>query len=67
MPTLVIYGDNDPYLNYERVNGCLSDLPEGSAQEVIEGASHVAYIEKPHYRDFQERLMRFLNESERVN
>ena len=36
------------------------DLPEGSALEVIEGASHVAYIEKPYHRDFQDRLAKFL-------
>ena len=42
--TLVICGDSDPYLNYDRVNAVLDDLPEGSALEVIEGASHVAYL-----------------------
>ena len=62
--TLVICGDSDPYLNYDRVNAVLDDLPEGSALEVIEGASHVAYLEKPYHRDFQDRLIRFLNDVE---
>ena len=60
VPTLVICGDKDPYLDYDRVNAVLDDLPDGSALEVIGGASHVAYIEKPYYRDFQNRLIGFL-------
>ena len=28
--------------------------------EIIEGGSHVVYIEKPFYRDFQDRLVIFL-------
>ena len=60
VPTLVICGDKDPYLDFGRVNAVLDDLPEGSALEVIEGASHVAFIEKPYYRDFQDRLISFL-------
>lgn len=60
VPTLVICGDKDPYLNYDLVNSCLDSLPEGSALEIIPGASHVAMIEKPFYHDFQTRLMNFL-------
>ena len=61
VPTLVICGSRDPYLNYDRVYSVLDSLPEGSALEVIDGASHVAYLEKPYHRDFQERLLSFLN------
>ncbi len=61
VPALVICGDNDPYLNYELVGRALDELPEGSSLEMIEGGSHVVYIEKPYYRDFQDRLIRFLN------
>ena len=61
VPTLVICGSKDPYLNYDRVYATLDDLPEGSALEVIEGASHVAYLEKLYHRDFQERLLSFLD------
>lgn len=64
MPTLVICGDQDPYLNYDLVYDVLDHLPEGSALEVIEGASHVAYIEKPYHRGFQDRLVRFLDVAE---
>ena len=64
VPTLVICGDKDPYLDFDRVNVVLDDLPAGSALEVIEGASHVAFIEKPYHRDFQDRLIRFLGSSQ---
>ena len=64
IPSLVICGDKDPYLDYDRVNAVLDDLPDGSALEVIEGASHVAFIEKPYYRDFQDRLIGFLGSAQ---
>ena len=59
----MICGDSDPYLDYDRVNGVLDHLPEHSALEVIKGASHVAFLEKPYHRDFQDRLFRFLNDT----
>ena len=64
VPTLVICGDKDPYLDFDRVNAVLDDLPDGSTLEVIEGASHVAYLEKPYYHDFQDRLIRFLGSAQ---
>lgn len=60
-PTLVICGDRDPYLNYDLVSASLDHLPEGSNLEIIQGASHVAYIEKPYYREFQDKVIAFLN------
>ena len=60
VPTLIICGSNDPYLNYDLVNSALEDLPEGSELEMIEGASHVVLVEKPYYHDFQDRLIRYL-------
>ena len=60
VPTLVICGDRDPYLNFDLVDTVLDELPEGSVYEKIKGASHVAYIEAPFYRDFQGRVVRFL-------
>ena len=53
VPTLIICGDQDPYLNYDLVYAAPERLPEGSALEVIKGASHVAFIEKPYHQDFQ--------------
>ena len=60
VPTLVICGDKDPYLDYDLVNGCIKHLPDGSKLEILEGGSHVAYIEKPCYRLFQEKVLDFL-------
>ena len=60
-PTLVICGDQDPYLNYDKVNACLDSLPEGSSLEVISGGAHMVFVEKPFYHDFQDRLLEFLN------
>ena len=67
IPTLVVCGDRDPYLNYELVNRCLDDLPEGSSLEMIPGGAHVVFLEKPYYHDFQERLLRFLQDEISVN
>ena len=60
VPLLVICGSNDPYLNYDLVNDCMTCLPEGSELEVIPGGSHIVMYEKPYYRDFQDKLIRFL-------
>ncbi len=61
-PTLIICGDRDPYLNYDLVRKVEDDLPEGSRLVIIEGGSHVVYIERNIYREFQEELIRFLAE-----
>ncbi len=37
VPTLVICGDKDPYLNMDRVKTSLDLLPDGSELQVIEG------------------------------
>ena len=60
VPTLIICGSEDSYLNYDLVNTALEDLPEGSELEMIKGGSHVVMAEKPYYHDFQDRLIRFL-------
>ena len=58
--TLVICGSEDPLLNFDLVNDCLSHLPDGSELEVIEGAAHAAFVEKPYYREFQNTVIDFL-------
>ena len=60
VPTLVICGSNDPYLNFDLVNSSLDSLPEGSTLEIIEGGAHVIMYEKPYYQEFQKRLTAFL-------
>lgn len=61
VPTLVICGSNDPYLNYDLVDSSPDSLPEGSSLEVIEGGAHVIMYEKPYYQEFQNKLTDFLS------
>ena len=60
VPTLVICGDKDPYMNYDLVNSSLELLPEGSELKVIPGGSHVVMYEKELYKDFQDDVVGFL-------
>ena len=60
VPTLIICGDRDPYLNDSLASSSLKHLPEGSSLEIMEGAGHCIFLEKPFYRDFQNRLIAFL-------
>ena len=62
VPTLVICGGSDPYLNYDLVNSSLDELPDGSELEVIAGGAHVIMYEKPYYKEFQSKLLAFLNQ-----
>lgn len=61
VPTLVICGDADPYLDMDLVYAAPDKLPDGSKLEVIPGASHCAMIEAPYYHDYQARLIAYLN------
>ena len=60
VPTLVICGDKDPYLNYDAVNASLERLPEGSVLKVIPGGSHILLYEKNCYKEFQDSVAAFL-------
>ena len=60
VPTLVICGDSDPYLNYDLVGRVKESLPKGSELVMIKGGSHVVYIEKPYYKAFREGIKGFL-------
>ena len=65
VPTLIICGSKDPYLNYDLVSTALDLLPDNSALEVIEGGSHVVLVEKPYYHEFQDRLIRYLEKAQK--
>ncbi len=60
VPTLVICGDSDPYLNYDLVGKVKESLPKGSELVMIKGGSHVVYIEKPYYKAFRDGIKAFL-------
>ncbi len=60
VPTLVIHGDADPYLNYDLLATVQDKLPEGSKHVVIPGGAHVVMYEKPYYHEFQDAVADFL-------
>ena len=60
VPTLVICGDKDPYLNMDLVKTSTELLPEGSELKVIPGGSHIVLYEKNCYREFQDSVAAFL-------
>ena len=59
-PTLIVCGDSDRYLNYERLGSAPERLPESSALALIPGGGHMLMLEAPYYRRFQEEVLRFL-------
>ena len=60
IPTLIICGDKDPYLNYKLLDSAQTLLPEGSSVKIIKGGSHDVFVEKPYHKEFQKLLLRFL-------
>lgn len=62
VPTQVICGSSDPYLNFDLVNSSLDKLPEGSKLKVIDGGAHVIMYENTYYHKFQKALIGFLNQ-----
>ena len=60
VPTLVICGDSDPYMEMDAIMAFRGRLPEGSELKVIPGGSHILIYEKHHYRNFQDSVIRFL-------
>jgi len=59
-PTLLIYGDRDPYMNTDYLGTALHYLPEGSELKMIEGGSHIMIYEKNCYRESQDSIAAFL-------
>ena len=59
-PTLIIYGDKDPYMNFDLLGNALDILPEGSERKIIDGGSHIMMYEKNCYKEFQESIVSFL-------
>lgn len=60
VPTLVIGGDKDPYLNLPMLEKEIAKLPQGSKFELIPGAAHAMMMEKPYYKRFREDVADFL-------
>lgn len=60
VPTLVICGDKDPYLNMDRIKEAIPELGKGSKLEVLPGAAHAMMMEKPYYQQFRTLVVDFL-------
>ena len=60
VPTYVIYGTRDPYMNLDLLRDVPDELPDGSKMKEIEGGSHILLYEKPFYREFQDGVLDFL-------
>ncbi len=63
VPTLVICGSADPYMNMPLVEQSIDSLPEGSELIIIEGAAHAMMMEIPYYRVFREDVLSFLEDA----
>ena len=61
-PTLIIYGNKDPYMNMDLLSSAPGSLPEGSDLLMVEGGSHILMYEKNCYREFQDRIVGFLKQ-----
>ena len=60
VPTLILCGDKDPYLNMERIRTAQTQMPAGSETRVLPGGAHALMYEKPYYHEFQKELIAFL-------
>ena len=61
IPTFVIAGDKDPYINKTLFHALQAKLPAGSEVVEIKGAAHAMMMEKPYYKTFRTQVMEFLN------
>jgi pimeloyl-ACP methyl ester carboxylesterase len=60
IPTLLIGGDKDDYINVDIIREAGKSLPQGSAVEIVSGAAHPMMMEKPYYKAFRDTVLRFL-------
>ncbi|GHU71595.1 hypothetical protein FACS1894184_18630 [Clostridia bacterium] len=60
-PTLLIFGDKDPYMNVDVAVADGALFPEGSETIVVPGAAHPMMMEKPYYKIFREDVTAFLS------
>ena len=60
VPTLVIGGDKDPYLNLDSMRAAMSKLPSGSKLEIMPGAAHAMMMEKPYCKEFRQKVVELL-------
>ncbi|MDR3298620.1 MAG: alpha/beta hydrolase [Candidatus Accumulibacter sp.] len=60
MPTLLILGDLDAYVDAALATSAAGEIPGKTRLEIIVGGSHVLFLEKAHYRQFRNIVLDFL-------
>jgi pimeloyl-ACP methyl ester carboxylesterase len=60
MPTLIIAGTADPYLNFNDITEIVTLLPNQATYYEVKNGSHILMLEKDHYRNFQAAVLDFL-------
>lgn len=60
VPTCILNGDIDFYIDQNRVKQAFPALPEGSELHTFHGAGHALYCEVDYYKPFRETLLKFL-------
>ncbi|MDO5536811.1 MAG: alpha/beta fold hydrolase [Desulfovibrionaceae bacterium] len=61
VPTLVICGDKDPYLNMDSIRKAMPELASKESKLfVIPGAAHAMMMERPYYKLFRETVVDYL-------
>jgi pimeloyl-ACP methyl ester carboxylesterase len=65
MPTLLVAGTKDPYINWESdIPYLVKTMPNPKNRVIkIVGASHVLMLEQPYYHLFQQDVLKFLLEN----
>ncbi|MDN5215352.1 alpha/beta hydrolase [Fulvivirgaceae bacterium BMA12] len=62
VPTLFIGGDRDPYLKWEEIESIYQNHPKKAQSQLIRirGGAHALMMEKPYYKQFQKKVLLFL-------
>lgn len=59
-PVLIIAGTNDPYVTPELCVEAYKTLGNKDSQlEIVPGAAHAMFMERPYYKLFREKVMDF--------
>ena len=62
-PVLIIVGSKDPYVSADLCEEAYKTLPNQKDSElvIVNGASHAMVMERPYYKLFRGRILKFLN------
>ncbi|MBR1759821.1 MAG: alpha/beta hydrolase [Schwartzia sp.] len=62
-PVLIIVGSKDPYVSADLCEEAYKSLQNQKASElaIVDGAAHAMLMERPYYKLFRERVLKFLN------